>query len=53
MDNEFDVVEHYRKDREVKDENKYLLIGIAILTIAMILDWELFQWIYTLGRATH
>ncbi len=46
MENKFDVCEHYRKDREVTDETKYLLIGLSILTISALLDWELFLWIY-------
>lgn len=53
MDKEFDVSEEYKKDRDVKDENKYLWIGIGAMTIAALLDWELFQWIYTLIRASH
>jgi hypothetical protein len=53
MDNEFDVIEHYKKDREIKDENKYLLIGIGILTIAAILDWELFLWIFSIVKTSH
>lgn len=53
MNKEFDLEEEYKKDRDAKDENKYLWIGIMGMTIAAFLDWELFQWIYTVIRASH
>ena len=53
MENEFDIVEQYKKEREPNGEIKYLGIGIAILTVSIILDWELFQWIYAAGKVTH
>ena len=46
MKNEFDVSVEYQKGRDVTNENKYLWIGIAIMTVAAFLDWELFEWFY-------
>ncbi len=53
MNNEFDVTAEYKKDRDVSDENKYMWIGIAAMTAAALLDWELFQWIYRIITASH
>ena len=53
MEKEFDVTEEYRKDRDVTDENKHLWIGIATMTVAAMLDWELFQWIFRVITASH
>ena len=46
MKKEFDVSEAYAKERSQAGENKYFLIGLAIMIIAAGLDWELFKWIY-------
>lgn len=53
MKKEIDIIEEYKKDRDVKDENKYLLIGITAMTLAAFLDWELFLWIYRIITASH
>ncbi len=53
MDKNFDLLAEYKKDRDVKDETKYLWIGIAAMTLAALLDWGLFQWIYSVITASH
>ena len=53
MNNEFDPITFYEKDRDVTDGNKYLLIGVGMMALAAILDWGLFLWIYKLITASH
>ncbi len=47
MKKEFNVSDEYAKERDQKDENRVFLIGMAAMVVAAVLDWELFQWIYT------
>jgi hypothetical protein len=53
MQKEFDVSDEYAKERDQQDENKYFLMGMAMMIVAAGLDWELFQWIYTIIQARH
>ena len=53
MKKEFNVSEEYAKERDQQDANKIFLIGMAVMIVAAVLDWELFQWIYVYIRPGH
>jgi hypothetical protein len=53
MDNEISITAEYEKDRYQKDENKIMWRGVALMTVFAILDWELFQWFYTMLQVKH
>jgi|GEM_PF-4147331 len=53
MKKEFNVSDEYAKERSQEGANKYFLLGMGGMIIAAALDWELFQWIYTVINATH
>ena len=53
MEKEFDVSVEYQKDRNGSDKDKYLWVRIFIMTIAAFLDWELFEWFYTILSQRH
>jgi hypothetical protein len=53
MNSESGIGKEYKKDQSVKGENKIMNKGIMILLIAAIVDWELFQWLYTSLQVKH
>jgi hypothetical protein len=53
MNSEAGIEIEYKKDQSVKGENKIMNKGIMILLIAAIIDWELFQWLYTSLQIKH
>ena len=48
MDNDIKITDEYEKDRYPRNENKILWRGVSIMAVFAILDWELFQWLFTI-----
>lgn len=46
MNQQFDVGEAYEKDRYPINENGILWMGVGLLLVFAIMDWELFQWLF-------
>jgi hypothetical protein len=53
MSNEFDLKAEYENDRYEVDENKTMWKGVLILAICGVLDWELFQWLFSILKVKH
>ncbi len=48
MNNQFNISEEYAKDKVQINGNKIMYKGIGLLLAFAILDWELFQWLFTI-----
>jgi hypothetical protein len=47
------VLNAYEKDRYQEGETKIMWKGIALLTFIGLIDWELFQWFYSILQVKH
>jgi len=53
MHNEFNIEDEYKKDKIQLNGSKIMYKGIVLLLAFAILDWELFQWFFTVLKVTH
>ena len=53
MQNEVKIEEEYKKDKIQINGGKIMYKGILLLLAFAILDWELFQWFFTVLKVTH